>query len=274
MKKIIFINNKGGVGKTASVVNVAHMLATVHNKKVLVVDLDPQMNTTTMFLSIDFLKLFTDLYKGKQSFEQASVEDLLKNPEMDVREAVYKTRYENLDIIPAFLTLSYTEAQMMSKVDGLQQFVLKKHLAKIENDYDYCVIDTSPSLSLINVNGLVAADDVYIPVTTDGGSMLGVANTVNVINRVKEYAPQLNLKGMFFARFDKKKNISITTCVFLAKYYGDVILPLKIHLSKNVEEGSIFQRPLLELDPKQKNIVTRQYLQLTGYILIQNDDLN
>lgn len=209
MKTIIFINNKGGVGKTASVSNTAHILAAKYLKRVLVVDLDPQMNTTSMFTDVDFSQLFYEIVNGTYDGGHAekSVEDLLLNPEMDVHETIKHTRYPNLDIIPAHLTLSFTESRMASDVAALQQFILKRHLEKVYDEYDYCIIDTSPSLSLININGLVSADEAYIPINTDGGSMLGVANTVAVINKVREYSPHLSLKGIFFTRFNERKNV-------------------------------------------------------------------
>ena len=109
MKTILFLNNKGGVGKTASVTTVAHMLAAVHHRRVLLVDLDPQMNSTCMFSEVDFIELFNGIYRGTCTKKQKSVEDLLLDRELDIHECIRHTEYENLDMIPSFITLSEAE---------------------------------------------------------------------------------------------------------------------------------------------------------------------
>ena len=155
MKTIAFINNKGGVGKTASVTSVAHMLATRYNKKVLVVDTDPQMNTTMMFSNVDFVSIFNKIYKGGMENTAKNIETLLLNRNVDIHDCILHTDYENLDIIQSCLTLSEAEERIKGDVISPQQFKLKRHLKKVEDEYDYCIIDTSPSLSIININGLV-----------------------------------------------------------------------------------------------------------------------
>ena len=275
MKTIIFINNKGGVGKTATVTNVAHILAERQKKKVLVIDLDPQMNTTTMFMDLDFSRMFDQIVSGKTKKDsedyEYSVEDLLLNPGMDVHDAISKTAYENLDMIPAHLTLSFAESRMTSDVAGLQQFILRNHLKTIKDEYDYCIIDTSPSLSLININGLVAADEAYIPMNCDGGSMLGVANTLTVIKKVQDYCPGLCVGGIFFTRYNRTKNVSKFVREVMDEYFTGLLLPVQIGVSKQIEEGSMLQQPLLARDPKEREKVTQEYIQLVE-ILVDADN--
>lgn len=134
MKTIIFLNNKGGVGKSASAITVAHMMATAYNKRVLIIDLDPQMNTTSMFSQVDFINLFRGVYKGTVEKKKRSVEDLLLDKDLDIHECIYKTDYENLDIIPAFLTLSEVEERMKADVKSPQQFRLRKQLSKLKDE--------------------------------------------------------------------------------------------------------------------------------------------
>lgn len=265
MKKIIFLNNKGGVGKTASVTTVAHMLATKYNKKVLVIDLDPQMNSTCMFSEVNFMDLFVGVYKGRYSKKEESVEDLLLNKDMDIHKCIKKTCYENLDIIPAFLTLSEAEERMKADVRSPQQFRLKNHLQSIEDEYDFCIMDSSPSISIINVNGLAAADRVYIPLRCDGGSMLGVAITMSLCETVKGYNPTLDIGGMFFTQWNGRKNVSKAVYEQLDSEFHDYLLPVTIGSSKNIEEGSLVQKPLYEYDKRCK--VTEDYLELTKYIM-------
>lgn len=268
MKTIIFLNNKGGVGKTASVTSIAHMMASKFGKKILLVDLDPQMNSTCLFSDVDFVKLFIEIYRGAGNETQKSVEDLLLNKDADIHECIQHTRYENLDIIPSYLTLSEAEERMKADVRSPQQFRLKRHLEAVQNEYDYCIIDSSPSVSIINVNGLAAAEEVYLPLRCDGGSLLGAAITMNLIETVAEYNPDLKIGGMFFTQWNGRKNISKAVYELLDEMFGKYIIPVMISTSKNIEEGSLMQMPLLAYDSgKNKSRVTEDYLKLTEYIL-------
>ena len=262
------MNNKGGVGKTASSTTIAHMMATEFGKRVLLIDLDPQMNTTCMFSEIDFIELFNCLYLGENRKAPKSVEDLLLDSKMDIHECIYHTRFENLDIIPSYLTLAQTEDLIKADIKTPQQFRLRKHLTNVEDEYDYCIIDGSPSISIINVNGLTAADEIYIPLNCDGYSLLGVGITMNLISAVKQYVSTVEIGGMFFTQFDSRNNVSKVTFEILKNNFGEYILPITISSSKNIKEGSLVQSPLLEYDRgKKKSRVTEQYLQLTKYIL-------
>lgn len=268
MKTIIFLNNKGGVGKTASVTSIAHILATEFNKKVLLIDLDPQMNSSCMFSEIDFIELFYSIYKGRNVNKNKSVEDLLLDRDMDIHECIRHTDYENLDIIPSYLTLSEVEERMKADVRLPQQFKLKKHLKNIQDEYDYCIIDSSPSLSIININGLAAADKLYIPLRCDGGSLLGTAIIMNLFNIVSELNEKLEIGGMFFTQWNGRKNVSKSVYEVLNEVFGEYILPITIGTSKNVEECSLMQVPLLAYDNgKNKSKVTEDYLKLSRYIV-------
>ncbi|WP_346663744.1 AAA family ATPase [uncultured Merdimonas sp.] len=269
MKTIIFLNNKGGVGKTASVTTIAHMLAERYGKRVLLIDLDPQMNATCMFSEIDFVKLFAKVYHGESGCEEGkSVEDLLLDRNLDIHKCIKKTKYPNLDIICSYLTLSEAEERMKGDVKSPQQFRLKKHLKNVQNEYDYCIIDSSPSVSIVNINGLAAADQVYLPLRCDGGSLLGIAITMNLVHTVQEYNPDLQIGGMFFTQWNGRKNVAKTVYELLADAFGEYILPVNVGTSKNIEEGSLLQEPLLAYDNgKHPCTVTREYLEITEYIM-------
>lgn len=274
MKKIIFFNNKGGVGKTASVTTVAHMLATVYQKKTLLVDLDPQMNTTMMYTDMNCLEIMKRIYKNTLVKGSLGVEDLLLQwGDVDAHTCVRHTKYENLDIIPSFLTLSEAEERLKADIWAPQQMKLKTRLAQLESEYDYCIMDSSPSISMVNVNGLCAADEVYIPVHCDGGSLLGASITMNLIRTVQGYNRGLEVAGMFFTRFNPRKIVSKEAYNYTQETYGELLLPITIGISKNIEEGSLVQYPLLEYDHTtgaKKNKVTEQYLELTDYIIHRN----
>lgn len=262
------MNNKGGVGKTASATTVAHMLATLHNKKTLLIDLDPQMNATTMFCEVDYVALFKQIYTGTLEKWQYSIGDLLLDKVDDIHKCINSTKYKNLSIIPSFLTLSEDEVSMRSSMATPQQFRLKHHLSKIQDEFDFCVIDSSPSISLVNINGMIAADQLYIPLLCDGGSLLGVAMTMNLFKTISSYNPGVKIGGILFTRYDGRMNVSKVTYDLLQQFFSDYILPITIGTSKNLQEGSLMQTPLLEYDEaKKKNKITEQYMKLTEYIL-------
>ncbi len=268
MKTIIFLNNKGGVGKTASVTTIAHILASVHGKRTLLIDLDPQMNSTTMYSEVDFVKLFYNIYKGTCKKTKKSVEDLLLDRNLDIHECIQHTEYDGLDIIPSYLTLSEAEERLKANVKTPQQFRLQRHLKAVQDEYDYCIIDSSPSVSIINVNGLMAADEMYIPLRCDGGSLLGVAIVMNLFETVSECNEGLKIGGMFFTQWNGRKNVSKSVYGLLEEIFGEYILPVTISTSKNLEESSLVQIPLLAYDKgKNKSRATEDYLKLTEYIL-------
>lgn len=268
MRSIIFLNNKGGVGKTASTTTIAHMMAEHFGKKVLMVDLDPQMNMTSLYGEVDFMELFRKIRYGTITKTRASVEDILLDREMDIHECIQHTGYTNLDLLPAYLTLSEAEERLKADVRTPQQFRLKTQLAKIKDEYDICIMDASPSLSILNINGLAAADDIYIPLKCDGYSLIGTAISMNLVNSVKEYNPQLRVGGMFFTQWNGRKNVAKGTRQILENEYGEYLLPFSIASSKNVEESSLMQTPLLAYEGNGKKSKTcEDYLRLTEYIL-------
>ncbi|MCQ2510849.1 MAG: AAA family ATPase [Lachnospiraceae bacterium] len=272
MKTLMFFNNKGGVGKTSSVTAIAHMLAKLHGKRVLIVDLDPQMNTTMMFSEVDFIDLFKKIrYEADAYGTGHSVEDLLMDRNMDIHDCILHTAYEGLDLIPAYLTLSEAEERLKADVKTPQQFRLKQHLKDVRNEYDYCIIDASPSVSILNINGLAAADKVYIPVRCDGGSLLGVSISMNLYETVSEYNPCLEIGGIFFTQWNGRKNVSRTVYEILEQEYGSYLIPVQIPAGKVVEESSLVQVPLLEYDSaSKKSKVTESYMELVDFILKQD----
>lgn len=270
MKVIAFLSDKGGVGKTSSVTTIGHMLATKHDKKVLLIDNDPQGNSSAVFTNTDFFELFTNIMTGKGGKKELDVEDLYRDSTVDIRECIRHTAYDGLDIIPATLTLSESEELLKADVRTPQQFRLKMHLEQINDDYDYCLIDCSPNLNILNINALVAAQEVYIPTRSDGGSLLGIAITVNLVQTVQAYNPQLKIGGIFFTQFQQHKNVCKTAykLVSMTPVLSAHLLPITIGVSKYLEENAYQQKPLLELDHgNRRSAVTKGYEELTEYIM-------
>uniref|UniRef100_UPI0011E841D7 ParA family protein n=1 Tax=Serratia marcescens TaxID=615 RepID=UPI0011E841D7 len=142
MKVIAFLNNKGGVGKTASVTTVAHIAATYFKKRVLIIDLDPQGNSTALYNDANIEEILAGLLQGKPTNTIApSVENLLIDKTFDIHKSIKKTPYENLDIIPSYLTLAEVEERLKADILSPQQFRLANHLDKIQDEYDYCFLD-------------------------------------------------------------------------------------------------------------------------------------
>ena len=137
MKKISIINLKGGVGKTMSSINIAHILATVYKKRVLIIDNDKQGNTTKFF--------------NKHEEEDYSISDLLTN-RCSIDEVILKTGFENLDLIPANMSLAKANLEIIKDETSPQPFRLKNHLEEIEEEYDYCVIDNPPDINISAIN--------------------------------------------------------------------------------------------------------------------------
>lgn len=283
MKVISILNNKGGVGKTASITTIGHMMSQ-QGKKVLLVDVDPQGNTSAMYdTEADFFKMFLAIWNGNWgNKDRYSIEDALLDSSLDIHKCIYPTKYENLDFIPAYLTLAEVENLLKADVRTPQQFRLAKHLSKIDKEYDYCLIDCSPSINILNINALVASDEVYIPTRTDGNSCLGIAISYNLISTVQEYNPKLKVGGCFFTQFVKNKNVSTETFQFLHSVLPEgVLLPITIGNTKFLEQNSFQAVPLLEADSgKNKSKATRAYMKLVNYMMaddkqayLQSDEL-
>lgn len=267
MKVIAVMNNKGGVGKSATTSNLAHILATEYGKRVLAVDMDPQGNMSSLYDDMDITSIIQGILYGSLEKKQYMVDDLLLDAQMDPHLCIKKTRYSGLDLIPSFLTLSETEERLKADVKVPQQFRLKAHLEKLEGEYDYCLIDCSPSVSILNINVLAASDEIYMPTRCDAGSVLGLAMTTNLVRTVQSYNPKLKIGGCFFTQWIGRKNVSKVTWELLEDIPLLKLIPIPIGMSKYLEENTYRQLPLLEADVKRESSATQGYLKLAGYIL-------
>ncbi len=262
MKTFAFYNAKGGVGKTSSAINVAYILAALFNKRTLLVDLDPQSNAT------DFYGCYDD------SGTRLSMEDLLVGSvershgvatPVTPADVICHTAYERLDVIPAHLSLGRAEKNLLKETVTPQQFKLANQLRLIRDDYDYCILDCSPSLeSLVNVNGLAVADAVFVPLKCDKWASRGLDASLTVINTVSTYNYNLRFGGCFYVQWEERK-INRFTFEQLQKTLGDKMLDVKIRKNKSVEEITYCEEPLLIYDPK--GTATQDYIELTQQIM-------
>lgn len=269
MKRICFLNNKGGVGKSVSVITIAHMLAE-KGLKVLLVDVDPQGNTSNMFSEVDVITLLKNRLLNIPEANIPSVGDLFINRNADIHQCIRKTEYEGLDIIPSLLTLSEIEEQLKADITTPQQFRLKKHLDKVKCEYDFCLIDCSPSINILNVNALVASDSVYVPIQCEAWSAIGMTSIKNLVEVVQDYNPGLRFEGYFFTQWNRSENINIAVYNLLSQYTYDYMIPLTIARSRLAKEMSILQVPIKEMDKNAREKITKDYLKLTEYIMSNN----
>lgn len=270
MKTYAFLNNKGGVGKSSSVQAIAYNMAAKFGKKVLVIDIDPQANTTIVFSRIDLMELLRQNEGITQRGEHPiTIEDLLIDAGIDIKDAIQETEYEGLDIIRSLPTLAAVEEQLKADIRTPQQFRLRNQLSKLDPDeYDYCLIDCGPSLSILNINALVAADEVFIPTQVDSGSLWGVSMTIHeLISPVRSYSPQLTIGGIFITRC--KDNVKSTKEGFslLQELYPDKLLPFTINENAAVSNSNLARVPLPLYDKYSRSQATKDYRMLTEYIL-------
>lgn len=271
MKTLAIFNVKGGVGKTTTATTIAHILATEHNKKVLLVDLDPQSNTTTLFSNekLDVLSLLKRVFLQNDlsalKVFPLTIGDLLLDPTLDVNKVIQDTQYENLKILPAFLDLAEIEEQLKADIRTPQQFRLKMHLDKVSDDFDYCILDLSPSINIININGLAMTDYVFTPLRCDLWGIAGYCIAKNLISTVSNYNPHLRLGGCFFVQFQSNSSISRQMREFMLTVMKDQYIDIPIRKCVKVEEMTYEHRALA--DYSKRSTATEDYRNLTEYIV-------
>ena len=190
MKTISIINLKGGVAKTLTADNMAHVLAVFHNKRVLLVDNDKQGNTSKAF--------------GVHSYDEKSLSDVLTARRLDVREVIKKTRFENIDVLPANMTLIRANMEVLMDTTRPQQTRLRAALDPVAGQYDFCIIDNAPDINISTINALVASDDVMVPITIDDFAIDGLAELKEQIDNTREdLNPQLRFCGCFVTQYDR-----------------------------------------------------------------------
>lgn len=226
MSKVVAIaNQKGGVGKTTTNVNLAACLA-IMGKKVLTVDIDPQGNTTSGF-GINKAQATKSMY------------DVLING-VDVKDALIKTSLENLDILISNIQLAGAEIEMVPMLS--RETIFKRALQPIRDDYDYILIDCPPSLGLITINALTAADKVLVPIQCEYYALEGLSQLVNTIKLVQKHLnPLLSIEGVVLTMFDARTNLSIQVVDEVKKYFKDkvyrTIIPRNVRLGEAPSHG-------------------------------------
>lgn len=236
VKVIAIANQKGGVGKTTTSVNLSACLADL-GKKVLLVDLDPQGNSTSGF--------GFDKTKIKQS-----VYDILVN-DIPVESVILRTEIDNLMILPATIQLAGAEIELVSIMS--RETKLKRVLDKIKYDYEYVLIDCPPSLGLLTINALTAANSVLVPIQCEFYALEGLSQLMNTVTLVqKNLNPALSLEGVVLTMFDARTNLSIQVVDEVKNHFRhkvyQTIIPRNVRLSEAPSHG----QPVIRYDPKSK----------------------
>ena len=247
MKKIVIANNKGGVAKTTSVMNLIGYFSK-KKYKVLAIDLDPQGNLTDSF-GIDLQKLSDTVY------------DALK--EKNVKPYLIEVNSQ-IDLLPSNLDLERANLDFVSTLG--RESLLKKALAKVENEYDICIIDTSPSLSTLTLNALTCADLVYIPLRSGYFEMRGASVLLEVIEAIKEdLNPKLKIGGVFLTQYNGRVNMTSEIMEQLESYFGEILMKTKIRNNISLVEAPALMKNIFEYKPNSNG--AKDYEELAKEII-------
>lgn len=253
MGKIIAIaNQKGGVGKTTSTINLAASLATLE-KSVLVVDADPQANASTG-LGVDLKEV------------ECSIYECIVN-RADVHDAIYTTDIEGLDIIPSHIDLVGAEVEMLN-IDE-REYVLKHILEPIRNEYDYILIDCSPSLGLITVNALTAADSVIIPVQCEYFALEGIIKLLSTIKIIKSRLnTKLEIEGFLLTMYDSRLRLANQIYDEVKRHFQELVFKTVIQRNVKLSESPSHGLPVILYDADSTG--AKNHLSLAKEIINRN----
>lgn len=253
-KVIALANQKGGVGKTTTAINLAASLA-VLEKKVLIIDADPQANATSG-VGLDIRNVENSIY-----------ECLIDGVEM--KDAIVKTEIDGLDIVPSHIDLVGAEIEILNLED--REHILKRIIAPIKDKYDYLLIDCSPSLGLITVNALSAADSVLIPVQCEYFALEGLGKLLNTIKIIQSRLnPELEIEGFALTMYDSRLRLSNQVVDEVRKHFQQMVFETIIQRNIKLSEAPSFGKPVVLYDAESKGSVN--YLNLAREVITKNED--
>ena len=237
MGKIIAVaNQKGGVGKTTTVINIAAYLGS-RDFKVLCVDADPQGNTTTGF-------------GIKKKSVSASTYDVITG-KARIQEATVQTEFQNVSIVPATEALAGCEIELAEYENRVNR--LKMQILTCKDNFDYIFIDCPPALGTITINGLVACDSVMVPMLAEFYALEGLSQLVNTIKIVKNnYNPALEIEGILFTMFDGRLNVANDVVAEVEKYFPDKVFKTKVPRNVRISEAPSHGKPVMYYDKASK----------------------
>lgn len=251
-KIIAVVNQKGGVGKTTTVVNLAAALAE-KNHRILIVDIDPQGNATSG----------CGIAKNKSEY---TIYDVLVE-DIPIQNAIQKSPNEEIYIIAANMNLAGTEVELLGKKQ--REFVLKKQLETIETQYDFIFIDCPPAVNILTLNALTAANTVLIPMQCEYYALEGLSQLVQTVGLVKKKTNhKLILEGILFTMYDNRTNLSSQVVKEVKTHFKDYVYETKITRSVRLSEAPSYGKSCVAYDPKSKG--AQQYQQLAEEFIERN----
>lgn len=254
MGKIIGVaNQKGGVGKTTTAVNLAAALG-VLEKKILLIDADPQANATSG-LGIEEVNF--------------STYNLLEHS-ADVKDCIQKTSSPNLDLVPSHIDLVAAEIELVDR--DKREYMLKKALEEVKSEYDYIIIDCAPSLGLITVNALTAADSVIIPIQCEYFALEGLGKLLNTVKNVQKiHNYDLDIEGLLLTMYDSRLRLSNQVVEEVNTHFPEMVFETVISRNVRLSEAPSFGESILMYDAESKGAI--QYIQLAEEVLLKNEKL-
>ncbi|OGF66075.1 MAG: chromosome partitioning protein [Candidatus Fischerbacteria bacterium RBG_13_37_8] len=246
---ISITNQKGGVGKTTTAINLAYGLALL-NITTLLIDLDPQANASLTFL---------DIHR-----EVCNIYDVLLDSKIQMKDVIHSTASDTLFLIPSRISLAKLESKLIGEIDAYYR--LKEKIKEIKDGYDYIIIDTPPALGLLTVNALVASDYILIPVQASYFALEGTDDLLETIEKVKALAnPSLNIIGILITLFDKRTTLSKDIYKQLKNVFGSLVFQSKISKSIRLEESPAYKESIFTFAPKSSG--AEEYMQLAKEVL-------
>jgi chromosome partitioning protein len=255
MGKIIAIaNQKGGVGKTTTTVNLAASLG-VLEKKVLLIDADPQANATSgLGIDVDSVEIGT--YQLLEHTKSA-------------KETIIPTDSPNLDLIPSHIDLVAIEIELVDKDE--REYMMKKAITALKNDYDYILIDCAPSLGLLTLNALTAADSVIIPIQCEYFALEGLGKLLNTIKSVQKiHNPDLDIEGLLLTMFDSRLRLSNQVVEEVRKHFSDMVFDTIIQRNVRLSEAPSYGESIIKYDASSKGAAN--YLNMANELLKKNKE--
>lgn len=253
MGKVIAIaNQKGGVGKTTTSINLSASLA-VKGKKVLVIDTDPQGNTTSGF-GIDKNELENTIYE-------------LMLGECSIQDCILKDVIKNVSIIPSNVNLAAAEIELIG-VDK-KEFILKGEVDWVKDKYDFIIIDCPPSLNTLTINALTTADSVLVPIQCEYYALEGLSQLIHTVNLVKERLnPELDMEGVVFTMYDSRTNLSMQVVENVKEHLNQNIYKTMIPRNIRLAEAPSYGMPIHMYDPKSAG--SESYMSLADEVIKHN----
>lgn len=249
MKTIAIANQKGGVGKTTTAVNLAACLAK-KGKRVLLVDCDPQGNSTSG-VGVD-----------KRRCEKTVYDVLIGDTA--IKETIMATPYENLSVCPSNISLSGAEIELISEMG--RESKLKNAVNSLDGDYDFVLIDAPPSLGLITINVLTAANSVIVPIQCEYYALEGVSQLMTTIRKVKQVMnPNLEIEGILMTMFDSRTNLSMQVVEEVKKFFPNKVYKTLVPRNVRLSEAPSFGKPIIYYDISSKG--SESYLDLADEVL-------